>query len=243
MTEHETVEQTIAAYVLGAATSSEAEFARRHLDGCGSCLELAARLRRATDALALTAEPVQPPARLRSRVLAAALATPQMETAGERRPVVPFNLDRRRRFPGASRALSGLAAAAAAVAIAVGATYAVTSHTATQPAQVARFSLVGSGGLRTAQATVVDLKQDGIAVVDFRNMPGLGSDKVYEFWLITPAGRADPAGVFRPQEDGTYVLVLTKPLAGYRTAGVTTEEGPNGSTFPTQQPQLAGTLS
>jgi len=36
---------------------------------------------------------------------------------------------------------------------------------------------------------------------------------------------------------------VSRPLAGYTTMAVTTEQGPDGVTAPTQQPQLAGTIA
>lgn len=241
MAEHEQFELSVAGYLLGAAEPEEAAAIRRHLDGCADCQQLAARLRRVTDAIPVAIEPVQPPERLRSRILAAAAAAPQT-VESESSVLVP--LRRVRRMAARNRGLLARAAGlAAAIALTAGVTYGVTAHVVGQPASVVRYTLTGSGQLRGARATVVELRQDGVTLVDFRALPAPDQGKVYELWLITAQGRPYPAGVFRPQDDGSYQLVLAKPLAAYRKMGVTIEQGPNGSSSPSQAPELAGTIS
>ncbi|HKW58674.1 MAG TPA: zf-HC2 domain-containing protein, partial [Candidatus Dormibacteraeota bacterium] len=75
MSDHEELESSVAAWVLGALDASEAETMRAHVEGCATCREVADRLRRVVGALPLAADEVAPPARLRSRILAAASAT------------------------------------------------------------------------------------------------------------------------------------------------------------------------
>ncbi len=109
--------------------------------------------------------------------------------------------------------------------------------------QVARFSLVGHDSMTGARAAVIDLKSDGIAFVDFSGLPQPASGKVYELWLIGPTNRVDAAGVFIPDRNGNRVVVVSRPLAGYVTMAVTTEQGPDGVAAPTQQPQLSGSIA
>jgi hypothetical protein len=109
--------------------------------------------------------------------------------------------------------------------------------------QVARFSLAGHDSMVGARASVIDLKSDGIAFVDFSGLPPPPTGKVYELWLIGPANRVDAAGVFIPDGNGNRVVVVSRPLAGYVTMAVTTEQGPDGVAAPTQQPQLLGSIA
>src|SRR6266699_3610130 len=74
MSDHEELEGTVAAWVLGALDADEAESMRVHVEGCATCRQTAARFRRAADSLPLEVDEVVPPARLRERVLIAAFA-------------------------------------------------------------------------------------------------------------------------------------------------------------------------
>jgi len=108
--------------------------------------------------------------------------------------------------------------------------------------QVVRTALVGHEGLAGARASVIDLRSDGVALVDFTGLPQLDSGKVYEIWLITSAGAADPAGVFVPDSNGGKVVLVGLPLTGYTQMAVTAEDAPNGSPTPSQPPELYGNL-
>src|SRR5260370_42548021 len=74
MSDHEELEGTVAAWVLGALDANEAESIRVHVEGCATCRQTAVRFRRAADSLPLEVEEVVPPARLRERILIAATA-------------------------------------------------------------------------------------------------------------------------------------------------------------------------
>jgi len=94
-----------------------------------------------------------------------------------------------------------------------------------------------------AHGMVIDLKTDGVALVDFHGRPQLDKGKVYELWLITPGGHPDSAAVFVPDSNGGKVVLVNLPLKGYAQMAVTAEDGPDGATAPTQAPQLSGTLA
>ncbi|HEX2679719.1 MAG TPA: zf-HC2 domain-containing protein, partial [Candidatus Dormibacteraeota bacterium] len=88
MSDHEELESAIAAWVLGALDPDEAEALRTHVEGCATCTEVAARLRRVVGVLPLAVEEVAPPPRLRERVLDAAAAAREPK-------VVPLAVPRR----------------------------------------------------------------------------------------------------------------------------------------------------
>src|SRR5437773_12150580 len=77
MSDHEEIESSVAAWVLGALDAEEADSVRSHAEGCPTCREVAGRLRRVVGALPLVVDEVSPPTRLRERVLAAAGASPR----------------------------------------------------------------------------------------------------------------------------------------------------------------------
>jgi len=241
MSDHEELESSVAAWLLGALDGDESEAVRMHVDGCASCREVAGRLRRVVGALPLAAEEVAPPPRLRERVLAA---------AGSARRATPHAPVQRRRLPAPrlrlpSRIPVYAAAAAAVIALLVGllAGESLRGPQAPPSSQVARFTLAGHQDMSGAQATVIDLRSDGLALVDFRGLPGLSSGRVYEVWLIRTGGSPEPVAVFVPDSNGGKMVLVNRSLAGYSVMAVTNEAGPDGAQAPTQQPQLYGSIA
>jgi Anti-sigma-K factor rskA len=104
------------------------------------------------------------------------------------------------------------------------------------------MEVVGHQELAGAKATVIDLKSDGVALVDLTGLPPVQSGKVYENWLITAGGRADPAAVFVPDSNGSKVVLVNQSLSGYSLKAITREAGPYGTKQPTEQPQMSGSL-
>ena len=94
-----------------------------------------------------------------------------------------------------------------------------------------------------ARATVIDLKQDGIALVSFDGLPDVPPGKLYEVWLITADNHAEPAGIFVPDQNGQRLVVIEHPLEGYTLMAVTVEAAPAGAAQPTQAPELAGKVA
>ena len=248
MSEHEELEHSVAAWVLGALDGEEAEAMRIHVEACPSCREEASRLRRAVGALPLSVEEVAPPARLRERILSAAAASRGASAAPVRmRAIAPAPSVRRKGVVDLWGRMPVYAAAAGVViALVIGLVAGDLIGRGTPPvasSQVARFSLLGHQALAGARANVIDLKADGVALVDFSGLPMLEAGRVYEVWLITPGGRADPAAVFVPDSNGSKVVLVNKALTGYSEMAITSEAGPDGAKAPTQQPQLYGNLA
>jgi anti-sigma-K factor RskA len=249
MSDHEEIESAIAAWVLGALDPEEAETIAKHVEGCASCSATVARLRSVADAIPLTVQEAEPAPQLRQRILSSVAGAPRNATApariaGPARPRVRRRQWVNFRFGG--RAPLSAVAAMVLVALAAGLVLGDLAGRSTAPAaqsQVARFSLAGHDSMAGARAAVVDLKSEGIALVDFSGLPALPAGKVYELWLIGPANRVDAAGVFIPDGNGNRVVVVSRSLAGYATMAVTTEQGPDGVAAPTQQPELAGSIA
>jgi anti-sigma-K factor RskA len=244
MSDHEELESNVAAWVLGALDPGEAEVVQAHVEGCAACRETAARLQRAVTALPLVVDEVAPPARLRERVLAAAAASTGPTVAPSRVRKKVASPARRAVFAPLFARLPAYAAAAAVVVALVAGLVAGDqvgrSGQAPPPSQVARFTLSGHEALVGAKATVIDLKGDGLALADFSGLPALGEGRVYEVWLITAGGRADPAAVFVPDSNGSKVVLVNHALQGYTLMAITNEAGPDGTQAPTQKPQLYG---
>ncbi|HEY6874775.1 MAG TPA: anti-sigma factor [Candidatus Dormibacteraeota bacterium] len=173
--------------------------------------------------LALSVRPVAPPPELRDRILAAS-SEPQK-----------FVLVPRRRLP-----VSLVAAAVVLIAVAA---FFLGQSLRGGPAGPSTFALTGHGTLAGASAKVTDLTSDKVAVVEFNGLPAPAAGKVYELWLITPGGQAAPAGVFTPDSNGHVVVVVDRSLEGYSVMAVTIEDGPSGTSAPTQQPEMTGSIA
>ncbi|HEY0831012.1 MAG TPA: anti-sigma factor [Candidatus Dormibacteraeota bacterium] len=251
MSDHEQLEGSVAAWVLGALEPAEAGAIRSHVEACPTCREVAGRLRRVVGALPLAVEESVPPPRLRERVLAAAAASsrPSSAEAAVRKsrpqpgaprlsapPLVQFG----RRIP--VYAVAAVAVVALLAGFLVG-QVALRGPQPPAPSQVARFTMSGQQGMSGAQANVIDLKADGLALVDFRGLPQPGPGRVYEVWLIPKAGNPVSVAVFVPDGNGGKVVLVNRSLAGYTVMAVTNEPGPDGSASPTQQPQLYGNVA
>jgi anti-sigma-K factor RskA len=248
--EHEELENSIAAYMLGSADPEDHDLLEAHLEGCASCRELAARLAPAVSALSLEPEPIKPPRRLEERVVAAAAAAggpAPTHPRSARRILLPPARWVRVRFPGPRAA----AAAAAVLLFAAGAgagfvvdRQGAREHPPQAPAaEVQRYQLVGTGSMAGVKANAVYLKRDNLALVDFKYLPQPGAARIYELWLITDDGKALPVGVFAPESDGSKVVLVDRSLNGIKALAVTTEPAPNGSQSPSQTPQLMGSIA
>jgi anti-sigma-K factor RskA len=249
MSDHDELASLVGPWVLGALDPTEAEAMEMHVQACASCREDARRLRGVVGALPLAVDEIKPPARLRERVLAAAAESGSAAPAVARRSAAPPKLARPRLLIQLARLnRAPFYAVAAALVFALLAGLALGEVAGRQnplqaAPQVARYTLTGHNQLAGARATVIDLKSDGVALVDFSGLPSLPSGRVYEVWLIGKGGQVDAATVFVPDPNGGRVVLVNRPLTGYTQMAVTTEVGPDGVQAPTQQPQLYGSLA
>jgi anti-sigma-K factor RskA len=249
MSDHEELESSVAAWVLGALDAGEAEAIRVHVEGCASCQEAAGRLRRVVGALPLAVEEATPPPRLRERILTAAATSTRTSQPPVAAPVrrAPKVASRPSLVARAGQRIPLYAVAAVAVLALLAGALVGESVRGTQPppvsSQVTRFTLAGHAGMTGAQATVIDLRSDGLALVDFRGLPSIAAGRVYEVWLIRSGASPEPAAVFVPDSNGSKVVLVNRSLAGYTVMAVTDEPGPDGSPAPTEQPQLYGNVA
>ncbi len=248
--EHEELENSIVAYLLGSADAEDLDRLRAHLEACASCREMAARLAPGVSSLALEPEPIKPPARLEERVIAAAAAARATTTPPPQRTrlfVLPRPPHVRVRFP---RLRTGLAIAAvllfaAGAASGLGAEHWGPWKPGGQPsvAEVQHYRLAGSGPMAGVQANAVYLRRDNLTLVDFKYLPQPAPDRIYQLWLIGDNGKPLSAGVFAPESDGSKVVLVDRNLHGIKALAVTAEPAPNGSPAPSQTPQLTGSIA
>jgi anti-sigma-K factor RskA len=220
-----------APYALDALDAQEREAYEAHLAQCGRCRDELASLSDAAVSLAYATASSAPPAELRERILESARA--------ERVNVVPL----RRR--GAFRAVSALAAAAVAAAVALGVWAASLSHRLDQrssalTAERQALALIAEPGARRialhGRAGTLVVGADGRAALAVRRLPAAPRGKTYELWVIA-GGSPQPAGFLRGGGDvSAAVLRLRVPPSATVAATV---EPAGGSQAPTTTPFMS----
>ncbi|MGH3440538.1 MAG: anti-sigma factor [Nitriliruptorales bacterium] len=232
------VHDLAAAYALDALPPDEARFFEAHLELCEACRDEVDELRATAAKLgAATAKPA--PASLRDTVLTR-IDTVRQAPPPARRPERPGTWARIR------GPLAG--AAAAALIVVVGLTAAVARlnsriddlrarnaqiYEVLAAEDVRTVTVEGEGGL-LARLVVSD--SEGRAMVIAQGLQPLGADRVYEAWLIDDSG-AQPAGLFRPDDEGRAVHVLVGRVHDRVRIGITIEPA-GGSLQPTSDPIL-----
>jgi anti-sigma-K factor RskA len=239
------------AYALHALPEFDERLFEEHMARCEACLVEVRGLRETAARLGLAAAEAPPPA-LRVRVMnrvaevrqepPAALGYEAPGRVSRRRPS-------RRRPPRGSwrtRVAVGLATVSTAAAAALGYLTVTANRELDQvrnQAQVVASVLaapdartvtrkVASGG----SATIVRSRSKGRVVFAASGLSGLPASKVYELWLMGPAG-VRPAGLLRQSDDGVVAPVVALPLSSEERVGLTVEPA-GGSPQPTTEPIL-----
>ncbi|MBW3593224.1 MAG: anti-sigma factor [Actinobacteria bacterium] len=215
------------AYALDALDPADEALYEEHLRHCRACQRDLASLQGAAASLAYAVEAPEPPADLRSRILAQARA--------ERPNVVP--LRPRWAYPAAA-----VAAVAATAAIALGAWVFTLSTTLEEEreahANVDRAAAVLATGdavaipLAGASGTLV-VAETGEAALVVSSLDPAPAGKTYEAWVIED-GRPLPAGLFSAA-DGRTVVALERPVPRGAVVAVTLEPA-GGVERPTSSP-------
>jgi anti-sigma-K factor RskA len=220
-----------AAVVLGAVTPEEARAALDHLASCDQPHERLRELLGASEALAMSLDPVVPDPGLRGRVMASIERTAQEHRATP--PIArPLEDGQGRGWLGwlSPRIARPLAVAAVAAVLAVGAWNLSLQAQIAQRDRALRavaeaisggdaaFRVDGSGG----RGYVVETPGTGAALV-IADLASLPSDKLYELWLLDAAGTPVAVGTFTPGGEALAVVRLERDLTGFATFAVTVE--------------------
>jgi anti-sigma factor RsiW len=212
-----------AAYALDALDDEERASYEAHLDGCDHCREELASFAEVSAALAVAAPGSDPPPSLRGRIIDAARAEPQN--------VVPLAPRRSWLAP----ILAATTAAAAAVAIALGA-YAVSLDGDLDEARSAlarqeqAAAVLADPGARTVALADGEgrlvVGSDGEAVLAVSNLASLTGNMTYQAWVIR-GGTPEPDAIFEVSA-GDAVLPLGGRVGANDVVAVTIE--PAGGT-------------
>ncbi|MET0771941.1 MAG: anti-sigma factor [Candidatus Limnocylindrales bacterium] len=247
--------------VLDVLTPDEAAPVHAHLAGCERPHPDIDRAAEAAGVLALSAEPVRPPAELRGRLMDAVVSTPQVP---DRLPVVdavtpaPIVVPFERPAPAArpSRWVWIGLAAAAVIALLLGgwnltlqrqvsdadqqlalvrqAVAAASDPTSTVAQLAGTDAAPGASGMVVIPAT-------GTGYVMVQGLPALPDDQVYQAWYLA-GGTPTSAGLMDPSGSGVTVMAGLEPIPGTDTIALTVEPA-GGVPQPTGAIVLAGTLS
>ncbi len=249
--DHAAVDELGAAYALGALEPDEARAVAEHLASCTEPHTEVRSLLGAEQVLAMSAEPVQPSAALRERVMASIERVPQEHAAlpPPRRPARAEPRERRGWLDWLSpRVVRPLAVAAVVALLAVGA---VGLNLQSQLAERDRALRAVADAIASGQTAfrvegdagrgyVVDTPGDGAALV-VADLASLPADKIYELWLLDAEGTPVAVGTFTPSEAEVAVVQLERDLAGYAVFAVTVEASRVDA--PTSDPVMVAPLT
>ena len=242
---HEQVLDLAAAFVLGALDPEEEQAVRDHLASCDLAHNEIGELGGVVPYLGESVDQVEPPAGLKSRIMAAAAADLEARRRGASTPpsadrqVVPFPGAEEREVRRRRTSVVGWALRVAAVLViaALGVwnlrlqqDLNATRNDLNQALQptnavaVLRPEGAGPSGVALVQA-------DGAVRLEMRNLSPTTGSQVYEAWVIAPGGAPVPIGGFTVGQDGTGNLLARQAGAtAGATLALTREPGPNATT-------------
>ena len=226
-------------FALGCLDASEESQVVEHLVGCDQCQAELKRFDRVVEVLPMAMKMADPPAELKSRILARASQSSKQ---------MPRRASSWSRFLDSLRQSSPVWAVASLALVLVLAISNVMLRQQLGQAQedgqgVMRTVVLDGTGLSPEATGRVVISRDGrrgVVVVD--GLPKLDETQQYQLWLMKD-GQRDSGGVFSVGSSGYgWVYVRSPdPLASYQTAGITIEpEG--GSPGPTGEKVLGGNL-
>jgi anti-sigma-K factor RskA len=218
-----TIHELSAAYALDALDPAEEREFEQHLRTCDDCREDVASFEAAAAALAFGVDSPGPPPALRGRILE--------RVASERAVVVPF---RRRRV--SFGLVSGLAAAAAVVAVGLGIWAASLSNDLDRNRDL--VAVLGDPAARSIDLDGADgrlvVAPEGAAALVVRNLDPAPEGQTYQAWVIEGKAPPRPAGLFEGG-DRHDALVLDQRVPANAVVAVTVEQD-GGVDAPTNQP-------
>ena len=244
------------AYAVDALDESERAAFEQHLTVCADCRAEVAELSATAHQLSSLSEATPPPA-LRASVLQGIgrvrpMPPPSEPTELVERvtPVEPVTAAEGgsggRVVPFVRRTSTWLAAAAAAVAIAVGGI--IWSPWSDQPASpydqvvAAADATTVTSVKGDTTAKVVFSRQLGRSAISVTGLPSLPDDRTYQLWYADADEEMHPAGVFDTDASGRASAVLDGDANAAVAVGVTIEPA-GGSPRPTTEPIMVMALA
>ncbi|MCU0280299.1 MAG: anti-sigma factor [Acidimicrobiia bacterium] len=209
MSGHDELRDLLAPVTLGAATPEEAARVHAHLPACPACRAEYEDLQAASDALALTPPPADPPAALRRRVLAAVRAEA---------PAAPAHAAR----PGRRLGWPALAAALGAACLGLLAWNISLARTPAGAEPVRQVAVRGGPAAPAVRGEVVWVPARGAAVVRLEGLPDPGPGRGWRLWAIRD-GRPESLGQVTAVGRGGAASAGVAGLAGVQALALTPE--------------------
>jgi anti-sigma-K factor RskA len=251
MSVHEQFAEDLALYALGGLQGDERVALEKHLAECSACRRELEELRGDMALMALSVAGPTPPRRARERLIDAVAREPRAETVRTRRAwwaPLPW-------------------LAAAALAVAAGWFWRQNDRLAQRVAELEkesgaqqtqlqrarevmatltatdamRVTLVASKTPPQPQGKAIYVRDRSSLIFLASNLPALPPQKAYELWLIPTSGAPIPAGVFKPDAQGS-ATVINPPLpegVEAKTFAITVEPE-QGSLVPTMPIVMVG---
>ncbi len=232
---HDLWEALAVGHAMRALEPEDEALLRTHLATCDRCALVLAESRELVGALASAAEPAEPPAALRDRIVAisrdtGARVAPVVSDELGRRP--SDELGRRRAARGATAGATARWAAVAAVVAAVassGVTYSLIHKDHVDTASPAYACLLDSScqhlplvnGGQTIGAVMLDRGQ---AYIMSSDLPNSGQSEQYVVWVGDSAGKMTALAAFRVNGDGLFHALDKVPdLTGVAVMAISRE--------------------
>jgi anti-sigma factor RsiW len=228
VSEHESRQEDVGAYLLGALEPGEQAEFERHLAGCPECRSEVEQLRMAADSLPRSVEPFDAPPSLKRSLMEAV----REDVKPARRP-----LAERLGLSGLMRPQFAMAAAALLVVVVV----ALTQLGGSDGGHRTVPGVVDRSRLPDATATVTIPKdKDGPAQLRVTGMPRPRPGQVYEIWLKR-GDQLQPGPLFNVDATGSGAGAIPDDLEGVSTVLVT-REATGGATKPSEAPVISARI-
>jgi anti-sigma-K factor RskA len=239
----EEVKELLPAYVLDSVSAEQRAFIEDHVDSCEDCLPILDELREVEQGLLHLPDPVEPPAYVKQRLLAAIAAELDQASWSERLFALPLLR----------------ATALAAFLLLIVTNLSLLNQTVTLQNRIERLSeeqeinqtALALSTYPNARIAEIDGDQVGgtfvfdpdirLAVAYVWGLPSLPSDQIYQAWLISPDGARMNAGLVDADPEArfiTFVVEGPSALSDFIGFGMTIE--PSGGSDSPTGPRVLG---
>jgi anti-sigma-K factor RskA len=245
MTEHEQYAEDLPLYALNVLRGEDRARIDAHLATCAACRLELEQLRGDTAVLALSTAGSRPPQRARQRLLDAIAREPRVPTVAQTSPrrswweilgwaataaIVIFALSLWRENLVLRQSLASASSQSARSARELEELRGIAAPIIAPEAQ--HVTLVSTKTPPQPQGKAFYLRNRGSLVFLANNMPPLPRQKAYELWLIPVSGSPIPAGLFKPDAQGSASVVNPPLPAGVeaKTFAITVENEAGAAT-------------
>lgn len=224
------VEELAGAYALYALPPDELEAVQAHLARCSKHADIAEFVAVAA-AIALQAPEMEPPPRLRDRLMAAVRAeAPRLPSVAQGEGF----LDRLMHWFSGRNTGWALAGGLAVLVVAL------AGWNASLQSSGDDFTVTQLSGAEGVTGRVVYIEDESVAVMTVEGLQTLPADSTYQVWAIS-SGTPEGIGFLSPTGAGETIGAIEADLSGADQVAVTIEPA-GGSLLPTTEPVLAGDL-